>query len=200
MRYAEICRFVKQCIWAFIDDNALSHGASIAFYVVTGFVPALITGITLLRALFGHTMIHGYVAQALHLLMGRESNIVVDIAAKAASGSAVGLQTEIVGGIILVVTASGAFGEIQWALNAIWKASPEGISLASFLRARLLGLALVIGLGALLLCSNPGDCHCREWRWGSNPQPAPHGGCQFYPYVPPGLDDFRRDLQSASRY
>lgn len=164
MSFRETCRFLKQGLWAFIDDNALSHGASIAFYVVTGFIPALVTGITLIRAISGHTMIRTFVAQALHLLMGREGHIVVDIAARASSGSAVGIQAEIVGAIILLVTASGAFGEIQSALNAIWKASPEGISLAGFLRARLLSIALVIGLGVLLLGSIVATAFVAQWR------------------------------------
>ena len=44
MRSRPIWKFIKQGFWAFIEDNALSHGASIAFYVVTGFVPALVIG------------------------------------------------------------------------------------------------------------------------------------------------------------
>lgn len=167
MRSREIWNFLKQGFWAFIDDNALSHGASIAFYVATGFVPALVTGILLSRAFFGHAMMHTYLAEALHLLMGHNGHIVMDIAAKAAAGTTVGLQAEIVGGIVLVVTASGAFGEIQSALNAIWKASPAGISLASFLRARLLSLALVIGLGILLLGSILATAVIAQWHGGA---------------------------------
>lgn len=161
-----VWQFIKQGFWAFIEDNALSHGASIAFYVVTGFVPALVTGITLLRAIFGHAMLRSNVSQALHLLMGREGHIILDIAAKAASGSPIGIRTEIIGAVVLVITASGAFGEIQSALNAVWKASPAGISLASFLRARLLSLILVIGLGALLLCSMLVTAFVAQWRVG----------------------------------
>jgi membrane protein len=159
---------VKQGFWAFIEDNALSHGASIAFYVVTGFIPALVIGISLLRTLFGHSVMRGYVAEALHLLMGRQGHIILSIAAKAASGGTIGLQTQIVGAVVLVVTASGAFGEIQSALNAIWKASPEGISLSSFLRARLLSLGLVVGLGALLLGSMLATAVVAQWRVGES--------------------------------
>lgn len=166
MHFRTACGFLKQGFWAFIEDNALSHGASIAFYVVTGFVPALVIGISLLRTVFGHTMVRRYVVEALHLLMGRQGHIVLSIAAKSASGGTLGLRTEIVGAVVLVVTASGAFGEIQSALNAIWKASPEGISLASFLRARLLSLALVIGLGALLLGSMLATAFVAQWRVG----------------------------------
>jgi membrane protein len=166
MRIRAVWQFVKQGVWAFIEDNALSHGASIAFYVVTGFVPALVTGIGLLKALFGHAVVGGYVAGALHLLTGREGPIILAIAAKSASGGTVGLRTEIIGAIVLVVTASGAFGEIQSALNAVWKASPEGISLGSFLRARLLSVVLVIGLGILLLASMLVTAFVAQWRVG----------------------------------
>jgi membrane protein len=168
MHFRTACRFLKQGFWAFIEDNALSHGASIAFYVVTGFVPALIIGISLLRTVFGHTMVRSYVFEALHLLMGGQGRIVLAIAAKAASGGTLGLKTEIVGAVVLVITASGAFGEIQSALNAIWKASPEGISLANFLRARLVSLALVIGLGALLLGSMLATAVVAQWRVGAS--------------------------------
>ncbi|MGH6889681.1 MAG: YihY/virulence factor BrkB family protein [Rhizomicrobium sp.] len=168
MHFRTACGFLKQGFSAFIEDNALSHGASIAFYVVTGFVPALVIGISLLRTVFGHTMVRGYVVEALHLLMGREGHIILAIAAKAAAGGTLGLKTEIVGAVVLVITASGAFGEIQSALNAIWKASPEGISLGSFLRARLLSLALVIGLGALLLGSMIATAVVAQWQFGAS--------------------------------
>ncbi|HEX3666782.1 MAG TPA: YihY/virulence factor BrkB family protein [Rhizomicrobium sp.] len=164
MWFRQAWQFIKQGLWAFVEDNALSHGASIAFYVVTGFVPALVTGITFLRAVFGHAMLRGYVGQALHLLMGREGHVILEIAAKAASGGNIGIRTEIIGAIVLIITASGAFGEIQSALNAVWKASPEGISLTSFLRARLLSLALVIGLGALLLVSMLVTAFVAQWQ------------------------------------
>jgi membrane protein len=166
MRFREVWKFLKQGLWAFVEDNALSHGASIAFYVVTGFLPALVIGIMLLRTLFGHTMVGSYVAEALDILMGRQGHIILESAARAASGNTIGIRTEIVGAIVLVVTASGAFGEIQSALNAIWKTSSEGVTLASFLRARLLSLALVIGLGALLLCSMLATAFVAQWRVG----------------------------------
>lgn len=168
MHFRAACRFLKQGLWAFVEDNALSHGASIAFYVVTGFVPAMVIGISLLRTLFGHTMVRNYVAEALRILMGGQGRIILSIAAKAASGGTIGLRTEIVGAVVLVITASGAFGEIQSALNAIWKASPEGISLASFLRARLLSLALVLGLGALLLGTMLATALIAQWRVGDS--------------------------------
>jgi membrane protein len=58
-----------------------------------------------------------------------------------------------VGAITLLITASGVFGEMQSALNAIWKARPKGTTVSRLMRARAAGLGLVAALGFLLLVS-----------------------------------------------
>jgi membrane protein len=156
-------KIVKQGVIAFIEDDALSRGAAIAFYAVTGFLPALVTVFTIMRALFGHEMIRFYAARALEILLGREGQVVLDMAAKAASGRTLDLRAELVGAAVLVVTASGAFSEVQAALNAIWKTSAADLSLGRFLRARLVSIALVFGLGALLLASMIGTVIATQW-------------------------------------
>jgi membrane protein len=54
---------------------------------------------------------------------------------------------------ILLVTASGVFGEMQAALNAIWKAKPQGATVSRLIRARIASLGLVAALGFLLMVS-----------------------------------------------
>lgn len=48
----------RKGIVAFIDDNAVSCGAAIAFHVVTSFVSALIVAVAPLGAVFGESLIH----------------------------------------------------------------------------------------------------------------------------------------------
>lgn len=151
--YAEVWTITRKGVLAFIEDDDLSRGAAIAFYAVTGFVPALIFAVTLLSAVFGPDLIRSVIAHSLRVLMGREGDALMAIAAKSISGSSTGLRTEIVGGILLAITASGAFGEIQAALNAIWNVHGQGHSFAQFLRARLTSLLLVFALGVMLLAS-----------------------------------------------
>jgi membrane protein len=55
--------------------------------------------------------------------------------------------------ITLIVTASGVFGEMQSALNAIWKVEPTGMTTSQLIRARVMSLGLVIALGFLLVAS-----------------------------------------------
>jgi hypothetical protein len=52
-----------------------------------------------------------------------------------------------------VVTASGVFGEMQAALNKVWKAQPKGTTVGRLVRARAKSLGLVAALGFLLMVS-----------------------------------------------
>jgi membrane protein len=52
-----------------------------------------------------------------------------------------------------MVTASGVFGEMQSALNVIWKAEPKGMTVSRLIRARAASLGLVAALGLLLIVS-----------------------------------------------
>ena len=70
-----------------------------------------------------------------------------------ASGKSSGIWATIIGIVILIVTASGVFGEIQTALNAIWKTDPVGTTLSRLVRARAASLGLVATLGFLLMVS-----------------------------------------------
>ena len=72
--------------------------------------------------------------------------------ASAASKSS-GIVATIIGIITLVITASGVFGEMQTALNAIWKAKPKGTTVSQLIRARAASLGLVAALGFLLMVS-----------------------------------------------
>ena len=53
----------------------------------------------------------------------------------------------------LIATASGVFGEMQTALNSIWKTSPQTITISRLIRARIVSLGLVGALGFLLIVS-----------------------------------------------
>jgi membrane protein len=72
--------------------------------------------------------------------------------ASAASKSS-GVVATIIGIITLIVTASGVFGEMQTALNVIWKAKPKGTTVSRLIRARAASLGLVAALGFLLMVS-----------------------------------------------
>ena len=70
-----------------------------------------------------------------------------------AADTSSGTLATLIGIVTLIATASGAFGEMQAALNAIWKAKPKNATLSRLLRARLASIGLVATLGFLLIVS-----------------------------------------------
>jgi len=54
---------------------------------------------------------------------------------------------------MLIATASGVFGEMQAALNTIWKTRSRETTLSRLIRARVTSLGLVAALGFLLVVS-----------------------------------------------
>src|SRR5450759_1720350 len=70
-----------------------------------------------------------------------------------AAGKSSGILATIIGVATLIATASGVFGEMQSALNAIWKAKPQATTVSRLIQARATSLGLVAALGFLLIVS-----------------------------------------------
>ncbi|HEY4941953.1 MAG TPA: YihY/virulence factor BrkB family protein [Rhizomicrobium sp.] len=138
---------------AFIADEALTRGAAIAFYAATAVAPTLFIAVTVASLGFGQEAARGAIAYQLSHLMGHESAAVLQLAIHNARGTPTGILSGIVGLLTLILTASGVFGEMEDALNVIWRAPRKGSVLRRLLRGRAVSLALVIGLGFLLLIS-----------------------------------------------
>jgi membrane protein len=144
---------------SFIADDALSRGASIAFYTVTSIAPVLVIVIAIAGLAFGHDAAQGAIAAQFSGLMGSQSAELLQTAIHSASGKSSGIIATSLGLLALLVTASGVFGEMQSALNAIWKAQPQGDTVTHFMtitrlmKARAASLGLVAALGFLLLVS-----------------------------------------------
>src|SRR3982074_3216047 len=143
----------KSTVLAFIEDEALSRGAAIAFYTVTSIAPILLIVVAVAGLVFGREAAQGAITAQLGGLMGQQTADVLQSAVAGAGEKASGVLATIIGIATLVATASGVFGEMQSALNAIWKAKPEGTTVSRLIRARAASLGLVAALGFLLIVS-----------------------------------------------
>jgi membrane protein len=146
-------KMLKDTVLAFIDDEALSRGAAIAFYTVTSIAPVLLIVIAIAGLALGRDAAQNALTGQLTGLMGQQTAEVLQSAIANASGTSSGIIATIIGIITLIVTASGVFGEMQTSLNAIWKAEPKGITVSRLIRARATSLGLVAALGFLLMVS-----------------------------------------------
>jgi membrane protein len=143
----------KGTVLAFIDDGALSRGAAIAFYTVTSIAPVLLIVVAIAGLAFGRDAAQNAITAQLSGLMGQQTAEVLQTAVANAAGKSAGILATIIGIATLVATASGVFGEMQTALNAIWKAEPQGTTVSRLIRARAASLGLVAAMGFLLMVS-----------------------------------------------
>ena len=148
--FRQIWDLLSDSVQAFVADDALSRGASISFYTIISIGPVLFIVIAIAGLAFGEDAARGAIAVQLRDLMGRESADLVQAAVQSA-GKSSGILASMVGAITLLITASGVFGEMQSALNIIWKAEPKGTTISRLVRARAASLGLVAALGFLLL-------------------------------------------------
>jgi membrane protein len=146
-------KVVTDTALAFIADEALSRGAAIAFYAVTSIAPVLLIVIAVAGLAFGREAAENAIREQLSGLMGPQTADLVQGAVANASGKSSGILAATIGIITLLATASGVFGEMQSALNAIWKEKPTGTTLSRLVRARAASLGLVVVLGFLLMIS-----------------------------------------------
>ena len=144
---------LKGAVWGFIADDALSHGAAIAYYTVFSIAPVLVIVIAIAGLFFGHDAAEGAIVDQLRGLMGQQAAEAVQAAVKSASGHHAGIVATVIGIVTLMLTASGVFSEMQNSLNIIWKAAPPRSAVTQLIRVRLLSLGLVMALGFLLLVS-----------------------------------------------
>lgn len=146
-------KMVVDTAQSFIADEALSRGAAIAFYAITSLAPVLLIVIAVAGMVFGQEAAQNAISSQFSELMGKQTAELLQSVISSASAKSSGIVATIIGAVTLIATASGVFGEMQAALNIIWKTRPQGTTLSRLVRARVASLGLVGALGFLLIIS-----------------------------------------------
>jgi membrane protein len=146
-------KMLKDAVLSFIDDEALSRGAAIAFYTVTSLAPILLIVVAIAGLVFGRDAAQNAISDEFSTLMGRQTAEVLQSVVASAADKPSSIIATIVGIATLIATASGIFGELQAALNSIWKAKSQATTVSRLIRARAISLGLVAALGFLLIVS-----------------------------------------------
>lgn len=145
---------VRTATNSWLADRAASMGAAIAYYTVFSLAPVLILIIAVAGLAFGKRAAEGALFDQIAALVGKESAGAVQALLRSASSTTSGIVATLVGLLALILAATGVFGEVQAALNVIWKAKPAvGTGLWKLVKVRLRSLALIIGIGILLAIS-----------------------------------------------
>jgi len=149
-------KLLKRTAEEWLNDNAPQLGAALAYYTVFSLAPLVLLLLAVIGIVFRNDPSGAWskiTEQMSYFLDKSAIQVVQDIARTAAASSKSTLAT-IIGIALALFGASGVFGQLQDALNAIWgvKAKPER-GIWRFLRARFLSFAMVAGVCFLLLVS-----------------------------------------------
>ncbi|WP_367615779.1 YihY/virulence factor BrkB family protein [Plastoroseomonas hellenica] len=139
----------------FMADECLSRSAAVAYYTLFSVAPLVIIATAIAGFFFGDEAARGEVTAQLEGTLGRQAAEAVQGIVQNASDAGSGTVATIIGVATLLLAASGVFGELQSALNAIWKTKTpdEQGTVSRFVRAKAAAIGLVAALGFLLLAS-----------------------------------------------
>jgi membrane protein len=146
-------RILETTVENYIASDSLTRGAAIAFYGVTSLIPVLVIVIAIAGLAWGEDAARGAIVRELAGLIGSDGARLIQGAIESAYDSGSTGFALVVSAIILALTLSGVFGELQSALNAVWKVDDRAFSISRLLRGRAASIGLVIGLGFLLVVS-----------------------------------------------
>ncbi len=149
--------------------------AALAFYSLFSLAPVLVAAVAAAGWIFGPQAARGEIEAQVTRLVGPDAaEAIQDLLARAWRHSAAGWYS--LGSLLASLAgATAAFAELQSGLNAFWDIQPRSGGLLRLLRERLWALALMMGIGLLLVASvAAGAVLVAFWRmlWGGRASPA----------------------------
>ena len=145
---------LKRALVGWWNDNVPRLGASLAYYTLFALSPVLLVATAIAGLVFGPDAVRGEIVGQIQGLVGRQGAEAVQSMLESASRPSTSIPATIVGLVTFFLGATGAFLELQTALNAIWRVKPRpGTNVRDFLVQRLISFGLVVGVGFLLLVS-----------------------------------------------
>jgi membrane protein len=146
---------LKQVFNAWLDDDVPSMGAALAYYTLFSLAPLLLIVISVAGLVFGQEAARGEIALQLRALMGEPGADAIQALLVSVGKPAESTWATLLGVLLLLIGATTVFGELQSALDRIWRgpASPPVSGWLHLIRARLLSFGMILVIGFLLMVS-----------------------------------------------
>ena len=153
-RVNAVWALLKETFSAWLDDRAPRLGAALAYYTVFSLAPLLIIVIAIAGLAFGEAAAQGQIVEQIQGIVGPDGARTLQTMIGNARSRASGILAAAISIVMLVLTASGLVAELKDSLNTIWDVTPApGRGVMRILRDYVLSLAIVLGIGFLLLVS-----------------------------------------------
>lgn len=153
MNLSAAYRLLKDTFHEWNEDKVPRLGAALACYTVFSLAPLLVLILAVAGLVFGPTA-GQRIADTIGATVGKPVGDAVGQMLAESNRPATGGVAAVVGVVALLFGAAGVFGQLQDALNTIWKVEPKpNRGLWGMVRDRFWSLAMVFGVCFLLLVS-----------------------------------------------
>ena len=145
---------LREAVVDFFDHNSPRLGASFAFYSILSIAPLLVFTIAIGESFLDAGEVREYLVEEVGRAAGLDAAKAVQTMLAKRKQAEGNLTATLLGLGTLLFGASGAFGELQAALNTIWDVRPKpNAAFWTMIRYRFLSFCLVVGTGFLMLTS-----------------------------------------------
>jgi membrane protein len=138
---------------AFHDDGAMQLAAAVAFYAALSLGPLLIITLRVVGRVWGAEAVRNQIIQQIHSVMEGSSARTLEAVLKNADEGAGWNFAAVVGIITLAFSAMAVFSQLQDAMNKVCRAAPDHTRVWGFIKKRLLTLAMLAIIAAVVLGS-----------------------------------------------
>jgi membrane protein len=164
---------LKQTVRDWSEDKAPRLGAALAYYTVFSIAPLIVIVLAIAGLWFDKQAAQEQIFGQIGSLIGESGAKAISGLLQAADKPREGMVASVLAVVTLIFGATGVFVQLQDALNTIWEVKPKpGRGIMGFLRQRILSLAMVFGIGFLLLVSlvmSAGLAAAGKWFEGAMP-------------------------------
>jgi membrane protein len=128
-------------------------GAALSFYTVFSLAPLAILVLSLVSMVVERRAARAEIVGQFRNFVGNEGAEVMEMILTQTAAESAGILGTIVGFVVLLIGASGVFGELQDSLNQIWGVSSKRHPVFILVKERIFSFAMVFVMGFLMLVS-----------------------------------------------
>lgn len=152
MNARDLFQLLKDSLSAWSEDKASRLAAALSYYTVFSIAPLLVIVIVVAGRVLGEEAVRGEIVAQIGDAVGQDTAEFIQTLIANASEPSSGVIATVIGVITLLLGATGVFGQLQGALDTIWRVEPApGRGILGAISDRFLDFAMVLGIGFLLV-------------------------------------------------
>ena len=154
LRARDYVDLAKRSVRGWIDDNAPTMGAALAFYALLTLAPLLMVVLGLAGYVVGRDEAHNALVSQVALLLGEQAAMGIEGLLDLAGMRDPGVTPALIGAVAIFIASTTVFAELRADLDRIWRHTPdESRGWMRQLGARVSAFVMVMAIGLLLVGS-----------------------------------------------